>query len=407
MHLFVPFLRDLIRFGRLTVVDAAGRTHLFEGPPIAQLRPVTVRLHDPRLHWRLPLQPAIAAGEGYMDGSLTIEDGTIYDFLALAGENIRLANRPFSPLDRCDHLVRRLQQWNPLPVSRRNAAHHYDLPVAFYDLFLDADRQYSCAYFRSPAATLEEAQLAKKRHLMSKLLLEPGQRLLDIGCGWGGLALTLARDAGVDVTGITLSGEQLKTARQRAEEAQLGHRLRFLLADYREVSGRFDRIVSVGMFEHVGVSHYRAFFHRLKDLLSDSGIALLSAIGRSDGPGTTNAWVRKYIFPGGYSPALSEVLSAVEKSGLFVGDIEILRHHYAQTLRHWRSRFSRHRAEAAALYDERFCRMWEFYLAGAETAFRHQNHMVWQMQLSRRPDILPLTRDYMVSAEGGYSIGTE
>ena len=399
MELFVPFLRQLIRVGQLTVVDAAGRSHVFEGQPIPELRPVTVRLHDPRMHWRLPLQPSIVAGEGYMDGSFTVENGTIYDFLALAGENIRLRDGQFPALDYCGHLVRRLQQWNPLPISRRNAALHYDLSAAFYDLFLDADRQYSCAYFRHPQATLEEAQLAKKRHIMSKLLLQPGQKVLDIGCGWGGLALTLARDAGVHVTGITLSEEQLKAARQRAEDAQLGHRLRFLLADYREVTGRFDRIVSVGMFEHVGVNHYRTFFCRVKDLLSEKGVALLSAIGRSDGPGTTNAWVRKYIFPGGYSPALSEVLSAVEKSGLFVGDIEILRHHYAQTLRHWRSRFAQHRTQAAALYDESFCRMWDFYLAGAEMAFRHQNHMVWQMQISRRPDTLPMTRDYMALAE--------
>ncbi len=402
MSLFVPFLRNLVRYGRLTVVDARNRTHVFEGRPAPGLRPVTIRLHDPGLHWRLPLRPAMVAGEAYMNGTLTVEDGDIYDFIALANENINRGAARFSPGARLGSLVRRLQQWNPVTISRRNVAHHYDLSGALYDLFLDPDRQYSCAYFVDATATLEQAQLAKKRHIMAKLLLQPGQKVLDIGCGWGGLALTLAREAEVEVTGITLSEEQLRVAQRRAEEAQLSHRVRFQLADYRELEGRFDRIVSVGMFEHVGITHYRTFFRRMRELMTDAGLALLHAIGRSDGPGTTNPWMRKYIFPGGYSPALSEVLGAVERTGLFVSDIEILRPHYAETLRHWRNRFAEHRAQAAALYDERFCRMWEFYLAGSETAFRHQDHMVWQMQLTRRPETAPRTRDYIGLAEASY-----
>ncbi len=403
MLLFVPFLRRLVRYGRLTVIDASGRPHVFNGNPLPEFPPVTVRLHDRRLHWLIALQPSLAVGEAYMNGTLTIEEGTLHDFIALASENMVRANPRFALQERLSYLIRWLQQWNPVQASQRNVAHHYDLSEDFYKLFLDSDRQYSCAYFSHPDATLEEAQEAKKRHIMGKLRLEPGQRVLDIGCGWGGLALSLAREVDVEVTGITLSEQQLAVARQRAEEEQLSHRVKFMLADYRQLSGRFDRIVSVGMFEHVGVVHYGTFFRRIGDLLNETGVALLHAIGRSYGSGATNAWIRKYIFPGGYSPALSEVLKAVETSGLRATDIEILRPtHYAETLRHWRMRFEQQRAKAAALYDERFCRMWEFYLSGSESAFRQQGHMVWQMQLAHRAEILPATRDYMGIAETSY-----
>jgi cyclopropane-fatty-acyl-phospholipid synthase len=403
MLLFVPFLRRLVRYGRLTVVDASGRSHVFDGKPLPKIPPVAIRLHDRRLHWRLALQPSLAVGEAYMDGSLTIEDGTLNDFIALASENMTRANPRFASEERLAFLLRRLQQWNPMRTSRRNVAHHYDLSDDLYKLFLDSDRQYSCAYFTDPDATLEEAQNAKRRHIMAKLRLEPGQKVLDIGCGWGGLALNMAREVDVQVTGITLSEQQLAIATQRAEEAQLSHRVKFILADYRQLTERFDRIVSVGMFEHVGVGHYGTFFRRVGDLLNDTGIALLHAIGRSYGSGATNAWIRKYIFPGGYSPALSEVLKAVEVSGLRATDIEILRPtHYAETLRHWRMRFEKQRAKAAALYDERFCRMWEFYLSGSENAFRYSGLMVWQMQLARHAEILPATRDYMMQDEASY-----
>jgi len=399
----VPFLHRLVRYGRLTVIDASGRSHVFGGKPLPEIPSVTLKLHDRRLHWRIALQPSLAVGEAYMDGTLTIEEGTLDDFIALACENMVRANPRFALQERLSFLLRRLQQWNPIWTSQQNVAHHYDLSDDFYGLFLDADRQYSCAYFADPQATLEEAQEAKKRHIMGKLLLEPGQKVLDIGCGWGGLALSLARHADVEVTGITLSERQLAVARRRAEEEQLSHRVKFILTDYRDVTGHFDRIVSVGMFEHVGVGHYATFFRRLGELLNDTGIALLHAIGRSYGSGATNAWIRKYIFPGGYSPALSEVLKPLEASGLRATDIEILRPtHYAETLRHWRIRFEQQRTKAAALYDERFCRMWEFYLAGSESAFRQQGHMVWQMQIAHRPEIIPATRDYMTTAEASY-----
>jgi len=353
------------------------------------------------LEWRLALQPGLAVGEAYMDGKLTIEDGTLYDFLALASVNLqgRHQARWLEWGQKISHLLRRLQQYNPLNAARRNASHHYDISLALYDLFLDPDRQYSCAYFDSPTISLEDAQIAKKRHIMAKLMLSPGQKVLDIGCGWGGLGLTLAREAGVEVTGITLSEQQLNEARRRAQQAQRAEQARFQLTDYREITGTYDRIVSVGMFEHVGVNHYDEFFRVVHDRLAEDGVALIHFISRSDGPGTTNPWIRKYIFPGGYSPALSEVIPSIERSGLFITDIEILRLHYAETLRHWRQRFQANWSRAAQLYDERFCRMWDFYLTGSEVAFRYQGHIVAQVQLSRRVDTVPLTRGYIEGAE--------
>ncbi len=269
------------------------------------------------------------------------------------------------------------------------------LPDRLYDLFLDSDRQYSCAYFQNPNEGLETAQLNKQRHLAAKLLFEPGQRILDIGSGWGGLALYLARAGARQVTGLTLSQEQLKIADRRTAEAGLDDKVHFHLRDYREETGTYDRIVSVGMFEHVGVNHYPEFFAKVKELLSEDGICVLHSIGRMAGPSTTCSWIRKYIFPGGYAPALSEVLPVVEQSGLWVADIEILRLHYAETLRAWRHRFQANRPRIARLLDERFCRMWEFYLAASEAAFRHGDHMVFQMQLAKRRDAVPLTRDYI------------
>jgi cyclopropane-fatty-acyl-phospholipid synthase len=399
MFLFDLFFKKLIRYGRLTIIDADGISHLYEGGALDGFPSAVIRLHDRSIHWKLPLRPALTVGESYMDGTLTIEDGTLYDFLALVSENMHRLDRRYSPGERCFALLRYLQQWNPVSWSQRNVAHHYDLSGDLYDLFLDVDRQYSCAYFPTVDMSLEEAQIAKKNHIMAKLLLRPGQRVLDIGCGWGGLALSMARQYDVDVTGITLSEEQLKVAQNRAQEAQLSHKVRFHLCDYRQLSGQFDRIVSVGMFEHVGIGHFQTFFNRLHQLLTDNGIALLHSIGRSAGSGSTNPWIRKYIFPGGYTPALSEVLPRVEQSGLMVTDIELLFSHYADTLHHWAKRFARHRAEAAKIYDERFCRMWEFYLAGAETAFRHQGLMVFQMQMAKRFADVPRTRDYIAAYE--------
>lgn len=392
--LLFSLLNRLIQTGQLTVIDAAGKLHRFGS---GEVPAITIRLHDKRLHHRLFLHPELYLGEAYADGTLTIEQGSLYDLLHLCTVNAdALAHHPVQRLrQRLDQLWKSVQQYNPAARARANVAHHYDLSDGLYDLFLSADRQYSCAYFAGGAETLEEAQHRKQIHLGAKLLLRPGMKVLDIGSGWGGLGLFLAQAAHVEVTGVTLSEEQLKVARERAAAAGLSKRVRFHLRDYRHESGPYDRIVSVGMFEHVGATHYREFFGKIRDLLKPDGVALLHSIGRMAGPGTTNAWIRKYIFPGGYSPALSEVLAAVERAGLWVTDIEILRVHYADTLREWSRRFAAHRDKIKALYDERFCRMWEFYLTVSEIAFRNLDQMVFQIQLARRKEAVPLTRDYI------------
>jgi cyclopropane-fatty-acyl-phospholipid synthase len=391
-------LRPLLTEGRLTVIDAGGKRHVFDGRAGPA---VTVRLHDRSLHHRLLLNPKLAVGEAYMDGTLTIEDAGLYDLVDLLALNLAAyENRPSRRFaNEIQRVLRVIHTHNPMHRAQRNVAHHYDLSGALYDLFLDRDRQYSCAYFTPDTETLEEAQENKKLHLAAKLLLKSGQRLLDIGSGWGGLALYLSRLTGVDATGITLSTEQHKVSNQRAEADGLGERVRFHLRDYRAETGRYDRIVSVGMFEHVGVPHYETFFRKVSDLLADDGVALLHSIGRMEPPGGTNPWLRKYIFPGGYTPALSEVLTAIERVGLWVTDIEILRLHYAETLRHWRRRFDENRERVRAIYDDRFCRMWEFYLVGCEIAFRRLNQMVFQIQIARRQEAVPLTRDYIYEFE--------
>jgi cyclopropane-fatty-acyl-phospholipid synthase len=396
--LFARVLQQTIKIGRLTLIDATGKAHVFQGGPGPSQ---TIRLHDRSLHWRLLLNPKLAFGEAWMDEKITCEDGTIYDVLDLLGRNLaHLEQHPSQAWrEKLGRLARLLHSYNPVGRSRRNVAHHYDLSGALYDLFLDKDRQYSCAYFGSDNDNLETAQANKKLHLAAKLRLEPGQKLLDIGSGWGGLALYLARIAGVDATGVTLSTEQHKMSQERAAAAGLSDRVRFFLRDYREQPGPFERIVSVGMFEHVGAAHYREYFRKVKELLTDDGIMLLHSIGRMEPPGSTNPWLRKYIFPGGYTPALSEVLRAVEDAGLWVTDMEILRLHYASTLREWRRRFAVNRQKVEALYDARFCRMWDFYLAGCEVAFRYMNQMVFQLQLTKRQDAVPLTRDYITDFE--------
>jgi cyclopropane-fatty-acyl-phospholipid synthase len=396
--LFASVLARVIRIGRLSVIDAAGNRHVFEGSPGPA---ASIRLHDPSLHWRLLLRPRLFVGEAYMNGTLTIEEGSLYDFIDVLVSNdaAQSGALPLRLSQAAGRLIRRLHQYNPVPRARRNVAHHYDLSDQLYELFLDRDRQYSCAYFRSPDDDLDTAQHNKKRHIAAKLLLRPGHKVLDIGSGWGGLALYLAAECGADVTGLTLSEEQHKVATRRAAQAGLADRVRFHLRDYREVDGHYDRIVSVGMFEHVGVNQYPVFFRKLSGLLAADGVALLHSIGRMDGPGTTNPWLRKYIFPGGYAPALSEVVPEVERTRLWITDIEILRLHYAETLRAWRRRFEQNRDRIRALYDERFCRMWEMYLVGAELAFRRDKSVVFQMQLAKAVDTVPLTRDYLVDWE--------
>jgi cyclopropane-fatty-acyl-phospholipid synthase len=395
------FLSTYLRRGSFKLTTPSGKTFTFgdgTGTPVA------VRLTRNSAIWGLLLDPELKLGESYMDGTFVVEQGTIADVLAIAlGQKSELPQwaRPQWMLR---YISRRLAQFNPRPRSRRNVAHHYDLDGRLYSLFLDADRQYSCAYFEDPDQSLDDAQLAKKRHLAAKLRMEPrkpGQelRVLDIGCGWGGLGLYLAEITGADVTGVTLSQEQHGIANSRAQEKGLTDRARFKLQDYRDVPGPFDRIVSVGMFEHVGVGHYDTFFKKSAQLLADDGVMVLHSIGRSEGPGVTNPWINKYIFPGGYIPSVSETMAAVERSGLLVCDIEILRLHYAETLKAWRERFLAHREEAERIYDRRFVRMWEFYLAASEMSFREQNVMVFQIQLTKKQGVVPITRDYIAREE--------
>jgi len=393
-------LRHLITQGRLSVRWPDGGVTTYEGGPGGR---ASVAIRDRATVRRLVLNPSLALGEAYMAGTVAPLEGSLYDLLDLLVANATEAGggtRIMRLRARLGRLIRRFAQYNPASRSRRNAAHHYDLNGRLYSLFLDRDRQYSCAYFPRGDETIDEAQIAKKRHIAAKLLLDrPDLSVLDIGCGWGGLALTLARDYGARVLGITLSSEQLAEARARAAAAGLAERVRFELLDYRALDQHFDRIVSVGMFEHVGIGHYDAFFATLKRCLTPDGVALLHAIGRSDGPGATNRWIAKYIFPGGYAPALSEVLPSVERAGLWATDIEILRLHYAETLARWRRRFLANRDTVASVTDERFCRMWEFYLVGSELAFRREGHMVFQIQLARSQSAVPLTRDYITAAE--------
>ena len=393
-RMFASLMRHIVKVGRLTLIDAKGRRYEC-GDPAAE--PVILRLHDSRVAFDLLRNPQLTLGEAYMDGRISIDGGSIADLLDLVARNLGTGygGRHLDWIAKARQLFRTFTPRNGFWRSECNVAHHYDLSGQLYDLFLDNDKQYSCAFFERPTDTLEAAQLNKKRRIAAKLALKPGQRVLDIGSGWGGLALHLAEIANVDVTGITLSDEQLTVARERAAGSPLGDRVRFEHQDYRKTEGTFDRVVSVGMFEHVGTSQYDAFFTKVAKLLADDGIALIHSIGRSDGPGTTNAWISKYIFPGGYTPALSEVLPAVERAGLIVTDVEILRLHYAQTLAEWRRRFVANWDRAKRLYDERFCRMWEYYLAGAEMGFRHMGLIVFQLQLAKRVDALPLTRDYM------------
>ncbi|QPC44685.1 class I SAM-dependent methyltransferase [Kaustia mangrovi] len=387
-------LKLIVKTGSLTLIDVDGGRHQYgDGTGT----PVTARITDRSVYWKLVVNSNFHLGEAYMDGGFVMEDGSIYDFLELCLSNMERHPAPewINIPGALRYVTRRLQQFNPKGRSKRNVAHHYDLDGGLYDLFLDRDRQYSCAYFEAPDMSLDAAQLAKKRHLAAKLALKPGQRVLDIGSGWGGLGLYLAKTADVEVVGVTLSEEQYKLSNERAREAGLSDRVDFRLADYRSLKENFDRIVSVGMFEHVGVGHYRTFFNTARRLLADDGVAVVHSIGRSDGPGTTNPWIAKYIFPGGYIPALSEVVPVIERTGLYVTDVEILRLHYAETLRNWRRRFLDNRERAREIYDERFCRMWEFYLAASETAFRYQGMNNFQIQFARNQHALPITRDYM------------
>ena len=392
-------MRQFIRRGALSLTYPGGDTQYYGQP---QAAPIQVTLSDPDLPRRLLLAPDLALGEGYMDGHVCVGQDDLEGLLTLG-----IANRDqsgtlthWAMLDRLGKALRWTQQHNPLHKARANVAHHYDLSGALYDLFLDADRQYSCAYFPTGRETLADAQAAKKDHIARKLAIRPGDHVLDIGCGWGGMALTLARDYGARVTGITLSEEQHRIATERVLASGLDDRIEIRLQDYRQTEGPFDRIVSVGMFEHVGAPHYRTYFRKVRDLLTDEGIALIHTIGRSAPPRATSPWITKYIFPGGYVPSMSEVTRAIENERLWIADVEVWRLHYARTLKHWYDRFTARRAEAASLYDDRFVRMWRYYLKASEVTFRAGWQAVFQFQLSRKIDTVPVTRNYLYGDNG-------
>ncbi|HET6839787.1 MAG TPA: cyclopropane-fatty-acyl-phospholipid synthase family protein [Bradyrhizobium sp.] len=390
------FLTQFIRRGAMTFTTASGATFSC-GDGTGE--PVAIRFLTTDAERRILLNPELGLGEVYMEGSFVVENGSIADALAILMDQPEILPRWAKLQWWLRYLARHIGQFNPRGRAKNNVARHYDLDGRLYSLFLDADKQYSCAYFATPDTTLDDAQLAKKRHLAAKLLIGRGDRVLDIGSGWGGLSLYLAEMTEAEVTGVTLSTEQLQVSKARAAERDLTQSATFLLEDYRDVSGPFDRIVSVGMFEHVGVDFYETYFKRCAELLTENGIMMLHSIGRSEGPDVTNPWIAKYIFPGGYIPALSEVLPAIERAGLLVCDIEILRLHYAETLKAWRERFMARREEAVRLYDERFARMWEFYLACSEMSFRKQNLMNFQIQLTKRQGVVPMTRDYVTHEE--------
>jgi len=397
--LFQKLLQKVIHDGSLRLIDARGRIYDY-GDRTG--RRCTLKLHNRRLEWKLVLNPPVHLGEAYMDGEITLEEGTLRDFMELLARNY-----PYLERNRLVKLgfalgghVRRLKQYNPIGKARKNVAHHYDLSGQLYDLFLDKDRQYSCAYFRTGEESLEQAQADKKKHLAAKLLFDrPGLKLLDIGSGWGGLGLYLAEAGGCEVTGVTLSTEQHKVSQERAKKAAMDDRVRFHLRDYREDSNKYDRIVSVGMFEHVGKKNYPEFFRKVSELLDDDGVFVLHSVGRVNEPGPINPFIRKYIFPGTDVPTLGEVLPVIEDAMLIVTDVEVLRLHYAETLRHWEERFQANRAKIAELYDERFCRMWETYLIGCEMGFRHQGLMVFQIQITKKIGAVPFTRDYIYEWE--------
>ncbi len=394
---FLPWLlRRVIHTGSLTLIGPDGTTETFGGTTPGPS--VTIRITDPALDHKLLLNPELRFAEAYMDGGLEVAPEDLRELLRLFKLNKKQLNRSPSQaiVRRAARVVKRIIRNTPFR-ARRNVAAHYDIGNDLYRLFLDADMQYSCAYFQNGDETLEQAQLAKKRHIAAKLMLRPGQRVLDIGCGWGGMALYLAQVADVEVLGITLAEEQLKVARERAEAAGLAGRVRFELCDYRAMDGTFDRIVSVGMLEHVGATGLGTYFGTVRNRLAPDGVALIHSIMRGSASGVTSAFTAKYIFPGGYIPALSETVAAVEQSRLWLQDCEIWRKHYGYTIEHWARRFAANRDQAKAMYDERFCRMWELYLAGAESSFRDGRMAVMHLQLGHNRDAVPLSRDYMAA----------
>ncbi|KMW59578.1 Cyclopropane-fatty-acyl-phospholipid synthase [Candidatus Rhodobacter oscarellae] len=400
--LFDHMMATVFQSGSLKVNFPSGRTEIY-GDGTRDL--VEVSFTTRQALRQLLLNPDLYAGETYMDGTMVVEGDDLRGFLSLIVENVGRDNVTTWQrwLGRLRTWKRRMNQRNRLGIARKNVAHHYDLSGALYDLFLDTDKQYSCAYFRTPQDTLEQAQAQKKAHIGKKLLIEKDMTVLDIGCGWGGMGLTLARDFGARVVGVTLSEEQHKVACARAKAEGLDDRVEFRLQDYREVPETFDRIVSVGMFEHVGVPHYEEYFGQVRNKLNDGGVALIHTIGRVAPPGFTNPWVLKYIFPGGYVPSMSEALVPIENQDLYPTDIEVWRLHYAETLRHWHERFMANYDRVEELYDARFCRMWRWYLVASEMTFRYNRQCVFQFQLAKKQEAVPLTREYLCADATGPS----
>jgi cyclopropane-fatty-acyl-phospholipid synthase len=394
MHLS-NFLNRLIKDDGFELIDANSKSYLIGKPK--KENPIRFKILDKTLHWKLLINPDLYLGEGYTDGSIVIENGTLTEFLDIAIKNIGRdsANSITNALDKFRRIYRYITNFNLIGKSKQNVAHHYDLSNKFYDLFLDEKRQYSCAYFKNEDDTLEVAQNNKIDHIIKKLNLKPNHKVLDVGCGWGTLALDIAKKTQCEVVGITLSKNQLEYAQQKAREMNLENQVEFRLEDYRQLSEKFDRVVSVGMFEHVGRKFYSKYFNKVFDFLNEDGVALIHTIGSINPPRGPQPWITKYIFPGGYTPSLSEVSLPIEKSGLIISDLEVLRAHYAHTLRNWKDRFMSKKEQVLEMFDEKFFRMWEFYLVGCEMSFKWSDQVVFQFQLTRKLKATPITRDYI------------
>ena len=389
------FLRKLIKDDGFELVDANKKSYIIGKPK--KENPIKLKILDKSLHWKLLMNPDLYLGEGYMDGSIVIENGTLTEFLDIALKNVgrRPTNEISNVLGKFRRVYRYLTNLNLIGKSKENVAHHYDISEKFYDLFLDEKRQYSCAYFKNEDDTLEIAQNNKIDHIIKKLNLKPNQKVLDIGCGWGTLAIDIAKKTQCEVVGITLSENQLEYAKKKAKEMNLENQVEFRLADYRQLNEKFDRVVSVGMFEHVGRNFYKKYFNKVYDFLNEDGVALIHTIGSVNPPRPPQPWITKYIFPGGYTPSLSEVSLPIEKSGLILSDIEVLRTHYQHTLRNWKDRFMSKKEHVLEMFDEKFFRMWEFYLVGCEMAFKWGDQVVFQLQLTKKLKATPITRDYI------------
>ena len=393
----VKFLNKLFKKGGFILEDAYGEEHVVGSPNLQ--KSIKLKIHDKKLHHKLLLYPDLYLGEAYTDGSITIEGGSLSDFLDMALKNLgRQETNIFGKIfNRLTGSYRYLTNFNFIKKSKMNVAHHYDISDELYSLFLGPSRQYSCAYFNDENETLEQAQQNKINHIIKKLHIRPNQKVLDIGAGWLHLAIEIAKKCRCQVTGITLSENQFKYGKQKIKELNLGNQVEIKMMDYRQVKEKYDRIVSVGMFEHVGRKFYKSFFNTVFKTLNENGIALLHTIGSVNPPRDPHPWMTRYIFPGGYTPSLSEVAGPIEKSGLIVSDIEVLRTHYAHTLRHWKERFINNKDKVLKMFDEKFFRMFEFYLSSCEMAFKHGDQVVYQLQLTKTLNAAPSTRDYIYS----------